>query len=215
MPQRIALVPMSAKPYTAGHDGLVRIASRECDEVHLFVSTSDRYRPGEAAVTGVDMKKLWDRYIEASLPKNVTVTYGGSPVANVFKALDTAGKSGSENTYVVYSDPQDAATNFPEQVLQKYGRELFDKGQVQVRPVKRTETVDVSGTKLRQALASGDKASFMKGLPPVLQRDDVWNMLHATAKNPPPDTKKTSARKKAPPTVESVVRELIRLLISG
>ena len=41
---------MAAKPYHAGHDGLVRIAASENDEVLLFVSTSDRTRKGEMCI---------------------------------------------------------------------------------------------------------------------------------------------------------------------
>ena len=52
----IGLVPMSAKPYHTGHDGLVRIAASENDEVLLFVSISDRKRPGEMPLLGSDMK---------------------------------------------------------------------------------------------------------------------------------------------------------------
>lgn len=210
---------MSAKPFTAGHDGLVRLAARECDEVHLFVSLSNRFRTGEPLVMGTDMQKLWQQYIEKSLPNNVVVTYGGSPVANVFKAMDAANKSGAQDTLVIYSDPEDASANFPEHILQKYGGELYGKGQLEVRPVKRTETVDVSGTKVRQALATGDKKAFLSMLPKALQRDDVWDILYNTSQHPPADVKhtdlKSKKKKPAPPTTEAALRLLVQLLLRG
>lgn len=215
MPIRIGLVPMAAKPYTVGHDGLVRLAAKECDQVKLFVSLSDRYRPDEPLVSGNDMKQLWDKYIERSLPPNVTVVYGGSPVANVWKEMDAANKAGSNDTYIIYSDTEDAANNFPETTLKKYGSEIYGKGQLKVRPVARTETVDISGTKMRAALAKGDKATFMKGLPNALQSDDVWDMLYHTAKNPPPTAKRTPVTKKKKPTAESLIRAFVRAVLRG
>ena len=43
----IGLIAMSAKPYHAGHDGLVRWAANENDIVYLFVSLSDRNLPSK------------------------------------------------------------------------------------------------------------------------------------------------------------------------
>ena len=60
---RIGLIAMSAKPFHAGHDGLVRMAAGECDAVHLYVSLSDRKRPGEIPILGSDMQIIWTRYI--------------------------------------------------------------------------------------------------------------------------------------------------------
>ncbi len=215
MGKRIALIPGSFKPYTAGHDILVRLASSECDEVHLFVSTSDRFRPGEPLVSGADMMQLWNKYIERSMPANVIVSYVGSPIASVWKDIDAANKSGSQDTYVIYSDVSDASTNWSEQTLAKYGGELYGKGQLEIKPVKRSDTVDVSGTQLRQSLESGDKHSFMKGLPKSLQHEEVWQMLHNTAKNPPPNVKRTSGKKKPKTQAESMLRQLVKLLLQG
>ncbi len=213
MGKRIALIPGSFKPFTAGHDSLIRLASSECDEVHLFVSTSDRFRSGEPLVSGADMLQLWNKYIERSMPDNVVVSYGGSPIASVWKDIDAANKSASQDTYVIYSDASDAMTNWSEQTLAKYGGELYGKGQLEIRPVKRSDTVDVSGTQLRQALEAGDKHSFMKGLPKSLQHEEVWQLLHNTAKNPPLTAKRTSAKKKPKTQAESMLRQLVRLLL--
>ena len=87
---KIGLVPMSAKPYHAGHDGLVRIASKECDKVLLFVSTTDRARTGELRVSGDTMQLIWFEYIEPTLPSNVVPDYGGIPVSKVYDELKKA-----------------------------------------------------------------------------------------------------------------------------
>ena len=77
---RIGLVPISAKPYHTGHHALVEIASKDNDAVLLFVSTSDRIRDGEFPIYGDDMKKVWLEELEAIMPGNVEIEYGGSPV---------------------------------------------------------------------------------------------------------------------------------------
>jgi hypothetical protein len=166
--KKIALVPMSAKPYHAGHDGLVRIAADECDEVHLFVSLSDRKRPGELPILGSSMEVLWKSYIEPSLPGNVIVTYGGSPVGNLYKELGQASETNSPNTYVIYSDVEDIL-QYTDSALQKYAPTLFTNNRIELRGVERTETVNVSGTKMRAMLAAGDAKGFAKNLPTALQ----------------------------------------------
>lgn len=193
---RIGLIAGSYSPYHAGHDGLVRLASSECDEVHLFVSLSDRARPGEIAVLGTDKAKIWQTIIEPSLPDNVEVTYGGSPIGNIWKELGNANIAGSEDTFILYGDVDDAATNFSKDFLTKYAGDLYRRGLIEVRPVKRTDTVDVSGTRMRQYLAAGDAKSFIAGLPRSIDGQRVWDILSATAASKP--TVKTTARAKKP-----------------
>ena len=104
---RIGLVPMAAKPYHAGHDGLVRLAANECDAVKVFVSTSDRKRPGEIPIYGEDMHSVWTKFIEPSLPGNVEVYYVTVPVTAVYKELEKAEADESLDTFVIYSDSED------------------------------------------------------------------------------------------------------------
>ena len=56
----IGLLPISAKPYHAGHHALVEMAAGANDEVLLYVSISDRKRKGELPISGADMKKVWE-----------------------------------------------------------------------------------------------------------------------------------------------------------
>lgn len=211
---KIGLIALSGKPYHSGHDMLIRLAAKECDEVHLYVSTSDRARPGEIPILGKDMATLWKGTIEPSLPKNVRVVYGGSPVGNAWKELGGASESGSPDEFVVYADPADLAQNFTEEFLRKYCRSLFEAGQVKLRAVERSSTVDVSGTKMRQYLEKGDKAAFIRNLPSTIDRELVWDVLSATAKDPP--KVKTTAgptRKPKKPQAEGLLRSYVRLLL--
>lgn len=223
---KIGIVPMSAKPYHAGHDGLVRLAAKENDEVHLYVSTSDRDE-----VSGKAMAQIWKDQIEPTLPGNVKVTYGGSPVGFSYKDIGEADKAGSQDTFLIYSDPEDASTNFPDANLQKYAPNMFASGRIKTRPVERTSTVDVSGTKMRGFLASGDKKSFLKYLPPGLDGEAVWQTL-TTMKPEPKDkgkkgTEKPAAAKaaatkapakkgaKKPVRGEALLRGFVRTVLGG
>jgi hypothetical protein len=177
-PMNIGLVAVSGKPLHAGHVGLIQIAASENDIVKLFVSTSDRKRPGELPILGSDMLRIWKEHLEAIMPENVEITYGGSPIANIWKVLGEANESGNaDDTFTVYADPDDLATNFPEKSLNKYAGNLWNNKKIILKPIQRTQTVDVSGTKMRSYLSTGDKASFIKNLPAGVDGEAIWNIL--------------------------------------
>lgn len=196
---KIGIVPMSAKPLHAGHYGLILLAAKENDVVHLYVSLSDRDE-----VSGKAMEKIWKEIIEPTLPENVIVTYGGSPVGNAWKDVGDANLAGSTDTYKIYSDPVDAEANFPDSLMQKYAPDLFKNGQLTTRPVERASTVDVSGTKMRQFLKNNDEASFLRFMPRQIDGQRVWNILKSMA--PLPKKKKSVA--------EVLLRAYIRTLLS-
>lgn len=213
------LVPMSAKPYTIGHDMLVRLAAKECDQVIVLVSTSDRARPGEVPVLGADMTRIWKDYIEASLPGNVSVEYGGSPITKAWQKMGEASKEaelfpeGKGDTYTVYGDPEDLSQNFPESSFLKYAENLYRSGRALTRAVSREETVPVSGTKMRKWLETGDEAQFKRHLPKGIDRDAVWRILRTTAENPP--KVKTTAGAKRRKKTEALLRTYLRMLIES
>jgi len=166
----IGLIPLAAKPYHSGHDGLVRIAADECDEVHLFVSTSDRSRKGELPIYGADMKRVWDDYIEPSLPSNVTVEYGGIPVQQVYEEIQASEATEDfETTYVIYSDATDIL-KYTDSSLSKAAPKMFANGLIERRGVDRSETVNISGTKMREFMAAGDVRNFKKFLPEEIRQ---------------------------------------------
>lgn len=177
---KIALIGASAKPYHAGHDGMIRMASKEVGInglVRVFVSLSDRKRPGELPILGSDMKVIWKDYIEPTLPANVSVEYVQVPIKEVYRAMEDAEKSGSDDIFYIYADPTDLASRFGENSLKKNAGTLYKEGRIILRPIERTETVDVSGTKMRAWLKAGDKKSFVAHLPPAVDGDAVWDIL--------------------------------------
>lgn len=183
---KIALVPMAAKPYHAGHDGLVRIASEECDKVKVFVSTADRQRSGELSISGNDMLQIWEKYILPSLPTNVEVQYVSVPVQSVFAELEHAEAIGdTKTTFVIYSDKEDIL-KYTEKSLSRSAPTIFDNQQIELRGVDRNETVNISGTAMRNFIANGDIEAFIEMLPIAIQQfgQEIYNILskkHMTA----------------------------------
>lgn len=167
--RRIALVPISGKPVHKGHWGLIEIAAKENDVVHLYVSTSDRIRKGEIPIYGADMKKIWDTYLEPALPSNVIVEYGGSPVSNLYKELENAEEIESNDVYVIYSDVNDIK-KYSDSILSKVAPTLSLNGQIKRRGISREETENISGTEMRVMLSSGNVKDFAKLLPEPIQK---------------------------------------------
>jgi hypothetical protein len=183
--KRVGLIPVSGKPYHAGHHYLTQQASIDNDEVILFVSTSDRKRKGEMTILGADMEKVWKQELEKIMPPNVRIEYGGSPVRKVYDLIGKAcEREGVEETYVVYSDPTDTAQNYPEKNRDKYMQPLCGLGQVifaaeeDPRRFERGDgSPDVSGTKMRAAMAAGDFDTFAAGMPAGVNVENIWNIL--------------------------------------
>ena len=175
---KIGLLPISAKPYHAGHDSLVRLAANENDQVNLYVSTSDRVRPDEFGISGETMQTIWWDYIEPTLPSNVVPDYGGVPVAKVYAELEKAEAEDSQDTYTIYSDEEDIQ-KYTDQNLEKSAPTLFANGQIKKRGVSRSETVQVSGTEMRELLEDDDIIGFISLLPKAIQShgEEIFELL--------------------------------------
>jgi len=175
---KIGLLGMSAKPYHAGHDMLVRIAAEENDKVILFVSTTDRARSGELRVSGDTMQEIWWNYIEPTLPSNVIPDYGGIPVSKVYAELEKAEAAGSQDVFSIYSDDEDIL-KYTDESLKQSAPMLLAKGQIKLRGVSRSETVPVSGTEMREFLEDGDMVGFIALLPRAVQKHgrEIFDML--------------------------------------
>lgn len=166
---RIGIIPMSGKPVHAGHWSLIKLASEECDEVHVFVSTSNRARKGEISISGEAMRKIWSAYLEPALPNNVEPHYGGIPVRKVYEFLEQEEAAANDDAiFVIYSDETDIQ-KYTEESLSKVAPTLFADDQIETRGVSRVETVNVSGTKMREYIELGDVKNFKKFLPPEVQ----------------------------------------------
>lgn len=136
-------------------------------------------------IYGADMQRVWDDYIEPSLPDNVTVVYGGIPVQHVYEELEKAEASKDRTvTFRIYSDSEDIL-KYTDASLTKSAPRLFSRGQIERRGVDRNETVNVSGTKMRSLLAAGDTEAFANFLPPEIRQysREIIDILRKTPKN--------------------------------
>lgn len=159
---KIGLVPLAAKPFHEGHNRLIEIAAEENDSVLLFVSDGDRIRPDEFPIKGNDMVKVWHEILKNLLPENVELVFTSNPVTEVYKKLEQLNDSKSLDKINIYSDEEDVAKNYPDKRINKYDINIKRRG------ISRKETVDVSGTDMRQFLDKGDKKSFFKYAPSSL-----------------------------------------------
>lgn len=181
MSRTIGIVPGSFKPYHAGHDALLRMAAAENDVVYLLASISSR-----GSTSGDVMSQIWDEYILPTLPGNVIPEVGGgSPVSKVYQLLQDAEEEGSDDIFRIYSDSGDIKKYTPKALsksaptLYAAGRKTNAKGEeeddedvskrIELRGVPRTDTVNVSGTKMREYLETGEMDKFIENLPPSIQ----------------------------------------------
>ena len=176
---KIGLVPMAGKPVHAGHWGLIQIAANENDSVKVFASTGDR-----DFIRGVDMMQVWQDYLIPALPGNVEVVFVPVPVKSVYDELQAGESSRSKDTYVIYSDEEDIL-KYKDESLKKNAPNLRKKKQIELRGVSRTETVNVSGTKMREYLAAGDFKAFAKFLPAAVRQHakEIVNILTSKPAN--------------------------------
>lgn len=179
---------MSAKPATIGHWTLITKAAADNDRVELFVSTSDRERPGEVPISGADMQVVWKRYLQPHLPSNVKLVLGGVPVRLTWEALDRLSKDKRVTKIRIYGGRDDLAARFTEKNLAKYASEMHAAGKIELVPLNITAggTDRVSGTQMRQLLAAGEREQFERLLPPIPAKDKraIWTLLSSHIDGP-------------------------------
>jgi len=94
----IGVVPMSAKPFTIGHEDLVKTACQRSKEVYVVISTTSRMRSYENPITGDSMERLYfednpsgfvpdlESLLNRNVPEcqgKVKVVYSKNPVTDV------------------------------------------------------------------------------------------------------------------------------------
>ena len=193
---KIGLVPISAKPYHAGHHYLIETAAAENDEVIVFASTSDRKRTGEFPIEGSVMVEVWNELIVPNLPENVSVRLGGSPVREVYEMIasscdaiptqDFTASDESEvpHTFTVYSDVVDTKSNYPVESRKKYMNPLYERGGVlfaaESNPssyIRGSQAPAVRGEDLRRCLEQRDYLAFSKLVPSCISHVKYWDKL--------------------------------------
>jgi hypothetical protein len=135
------------------------------------------------------MRLIWDELILPTLPANVDVSFGGSPVANVWRLFreDLVGA----NEYVIYAGQDDLDDSFTDKLLWQYSGHLMAQSRIKREATQRL----ASGSEMRAMLARGDRTGFVAQLPVTIDASRVWDVLSATARDPPRVKTTTKARR--------------------
>lgn len=182
---KIGLVPISAKPYHAGHHYLIETAAASNDKVIVFASTSDRCRKGEYSVYGNIMKEIWVNEIVPLLPDNVDIVYGGSPVRKVYETIGDACDAGNIDVkYSVYSDVVDTKKNYPFKNRDKYMNPLWSGGNIEFPAetlpesfIRGSAAPDVRGEDVRNHLQNNNFIAFSACMPTGINSYACWRLL--------------------------------------
>lgn len=175
----IGLYPLAAKPYHLGHHMMMQKAAKECDKVILVVSLLDR-----DDIAGNKMAIIWKHHILPVLPDNVdTIFLKSSPVNRVFDILRLReADPTSDFRFRVYSDENDIVKNFNNELLDKVCPTLLMFDDIERIGVPRSDTIQISGTQMRDFIRNGDFQSFEQFMPDELDKKAVFEILSALDK---------------------------------
>lgn len=102
--RRVAIFPGAYKPPHKGHYQACAMASRDNDEVHIFIGNQTR-----DMITPEISKAIWDVFAR-TFPNVVVALSPTSPVKDSYELVDKLNKSAQANQYSVnlYADADDA-----------------------------------------------------------------------------------------------------------
>ncbi len=175
----------SFKPFHSGHFHVIQTASKNNDNVVVYVSLTDRKRSGEATIFGKDMSSIWEDHLMKIMPDNVKVAFlqKESPIRKIYGVLGKAEESLLGEKYRIYGDPSDLHTNFNEENLKKHFPNLMNGSGLELCPISRDGEFNISGTEMRKYLDEGDKERFMNGLPNQVDKEVIWDLLRKSVES--------------------------------
>lgn len=160
------------KPFHKGHWLLVETASKENDQVKLFVSLKDREGIGEV------MREVWIKHLIPILPTNVTCLFSEeSPVKDIYVSLALEDRSGLSHSHTIYSDPEDSK-RYTAKKVSFFCPRLVQEQLVYVVAISRDLSNNISGTQMRKYLIEGNQEAFMENLPSSLSNAAKENIFH-------------------------------------
>ena len=172
---KIALIGMSAKPFHAGHAGLIRIASQNQDVVQVYASLTPRGSETERefVILPDKMKQVWDELILAKLPQNVEVVFSNNPISSIYEELENCIEDAE---YHIYAGNDACEKSFAN--VQKYTNLKIDEN-LFIHEITRETLSEASGTECRKALFRNDYKTFAKLMPWFVDSQRAWEILRS------------------------------------
>lgn len=178
---KIAVIPMAAKPFHAGHDSLIKKAESDGNNsIIVLVSTGGREK-----ITSEDMIPLWrDVYIpgiRSAYGDKVIIRFSDSPMREAVLIARDLVKRGKETIVRLYGGIDELGSNEAEERVEAALQKNPDlKNKIIAVGVSRSETGGISGTEMRSYIDAGDSASFMNNLPDWIDDEQklyTWKMM--------------------------------------
>lgn len=146
-------------------------------------------KPGEVPIFGDDMKYIWEEFLLGELLFDgnvdfITPDLGGhaSPVRNIHTVCESLVRPGvheipfldleldtAKTSVSIFSDANDIVENYNIKEMKRMYGSLMGKN-IHLVGVSRLDTVDISGTRMRELLRLGDFGEFKRFLPPVAKK---------------------------------------------
>lgn len=176
----IGIFVVAGKPVHEGHWQMIRRASSQCDEALIITSTAGR----DELPAGV-MIDAWKEVLEPQFhhdyPNATLIITSESPVeiaCNKMRSLKNVVSS-----FVFYSDDEDARGKYVPAKIEAFLKDPVAFSKFVPMPVPRSETVQISGTKMREFIKQDDKESFEHFVPQTLSpemKDKYWQIIKGT-----------------------------------
>lgn len=176
----IGIFVVAGKPVHDGHWQMIGRAASECDEALIITSTAGR----DELPPGV-MIDAWKAVLEPQFhrdyPNATLIITSESPLQLACDKMRQL--KNVVNKFVFYSDDEDARGKYAKEKIIDMLRDPVAASKLESMPVPRAETVQISGTMMRQFLNSDDRASFDRYVPQTLNqemKDTYWSILKGT-----------------------------------
>lgn len=186
----IGFVPMSAKPFTIGHEDLVKTACSKSKKVYVVISITSRFRSHENPITGKSMERLYtednpsgfvrdlETLLNQKIPEckgKVKVIYSKNPQNEILEILDKEFSDlylEKNNQYAIFVGDKEDSSRYKPELLGHMGDRL--------NVVYREEGEErlSSGTKTRSSLNTGRYTSSQEV--PVKVRPGKTRTLKST-----------------------------------
>ena len=154
------------KPFHRGHMAAVEMASSHCNEVKVIVSLKDRDK-GNFALSGDIAHEFWSKFVLPIMPGNVEVIFS-EKAYNIMITILHEEIEVSGDFVVIYGDKEDLLVNFggsSYKKLQRYIPNTILNNKISLQQVPRI----TSGTKVREAIYSGDLQAIKDNMPEQLK----------------------------------------------